>query len=175
MNAARAIVHAVTLTIGATMMVRVAVAQSDAGSKPPLEGWRIGCEMVAGTYAGYAGYFVGRAAGMRIGDALWGASNHDTQRNVLKQSLGFGVAGVATAGAVYGVGSIGGQRAKFGTTLVGTAAGFGVAVVASRLLWSPSRHSETQQDRWARRAAELVEVLLPAAGATIGFNSTRRR
>ena len=161
------------------MLVSVAscatlAAAQDPRARPPLESWRLAGEVVAGSYAGFAGYFIGRYVGSRIGDQWLPGASHETARNRVKQGLAYTAGAFATAGAVYGVGSLDGQRAEYWTTLAGTGAGFAVAVVVNKLLLPTPREGETAGGRFARRAGEVLEILFPSIGATIAFNSTRR-
>jgi hypothetical protein len=149
------------------------VAQEN--SKPPLEAWRVGGEVTAGMYAGYVGYFAGRFVGTQVGALVLPSNGREWPRTAIRQSFGYAVGGVATAGAVYGVGSIQNQTGDFGKTMAGTGIGFGAALVLHRVLWSPAKANESSGRRFARRTAEFAEVLLPAIGATIAFNSSRKR
>lgn len=143
--------------------------------KPPLEAWRLGGEVTAGMYAGYLAYFAGRFVGTHVASAVLTDNSGEWPRNAIRQTLGYTAGALATSGAVYGIGSIQKQTGEFGTTMLGTGIGFGTALVLQRILRSPSRADESGGRRFLRRAAEFAEVLLPAVGATIGFNSTRKR
>jgi hypothetical protein len=140
--------------------------------RPDLQPVRVTGEVVLGTYAGYIGYFAGRLVGENIGDVLRMPTNGT--RAALVATTGYVAGGFATAGTVYGIGSIDGQTGEFGSTLLGAGAGFVVGVAVNKLIFVPRRTAETTSERTVRRAAEFVQVLLPAIGATIGFNSTRR-
>ena len=150
------------------------VAAQELPARPPLEGWRLAGEVVAGSYAGFTGYFIGRYIGSRIGDQWFAGPTRESTRQHIKQGLGFTAGAFATAGAVYGIGSIDGQRAEYWTTLAGTGAGFLVAVGVNKLLLPTPREGESSGGRFARRTAEALEILFPSIGATIAFNSTRR-
>lgn len=140
--------------------------------RPQLSAGRVAGEIAAGTYAGIGGFIVGRFVGERVGD-LMGVMSDDTRRR-----LGFagGVVGggLATAGAVFAVGSIGDQTADFDATYLGTGVGFVAAWGLSRVLLGPSERPRQGMSTAARWATANVIALLPALGGTIGFNSTRR-
>ena len=142
--------------------------------KPPLEVWRVGGEVLGGTYAGYVGYFAGRFVGTQLADVFVRDPTAGAWVGI-RQTFGYTIGGFATAGAVYGIGSIQNQTGRFGTTLLGTGIGFGTALALNRVLWPPAKAGESTGRRFARKAAEATQVLLPAIGATIGFNSTRKR
>jgi hypothetical protein len=163
--------RAAAIVVAAAAIAAPLRAQS---SRPPLEAWRIGAEVMAGAYAGYAGYYLGRYVGTRVGERMFSSSTPDGVRIAVRQSLGYLAAGAATAGAVYGVGSIQNQTASFGATVLGTGAGFALAMGVNRLLWPPARAGESSGSKLTRSAAEVVQVLLPSLGASIGFNSTRK-
>ncbi len=124
----------------------LAIAQ-DTPERPPLEGWRLAGEIVAGSYAGFAGYFVGRFIGSRVGDQWFAGPAREPTRRRIKQGLGYTAGAFATAGAVYGVGSIDNQHAEYWTTLAGTGAGFVVAVTINRLLLPTARQGESSSSR----------------------------
>ena len=140
--------------------------------RPDLQPVRLAGEVVVGMYAGYIGYFAGRLVGENMGDVFRMPTNG--ARGRLVAATGYAAAGLATAGAVYGIGSIDGQTGEFGATLLGTGAGFVVGIAVNKLIFVPRRSTESTPERAVRRTVEFVEVLLPAIGATVGFNSTRR-
>ncbi|HKS05004.1 MAG TPA: hypothetical protein VJR92_01715 [Gemmatimonadaceae bacterium] len=142
--------------------------------KPALEVWRVGGEVVGGMYAGYVGYFAGRFVGTHVAD-VFVRDNNDAAWSVIRQTFGYTAGGFATAGAVYGIGSIQDQTGEFGTTVLGTGIGFVTALALNRVLLPPAKAGESGGRKFARKAAEATQVLLPAIGATIGFNSTRAR
>jgi hypothetical protein len=142
--------------------------------KPALQVWRVGGEVVGGMYAGYVGYFAGRFVGTHVAD-VFVRDNNDAAWTVIRQTFGYTAGGFATAGAVYGIGSIEDQTGEFGTTVLGTGIGFVSALALNRVLWPTAKAGESGGRRFARKAAEVTQVLLPAIGATIGFNSTRSR
>lgn len=163
----------VAVALCAMAFARSLAAQGDGAGrlgKPELQPLRVAGEVVAGGAAGYAGYFAGRFVGVSLADLLRIDSNGG--RTVVIDAFAYASAGFATAGAVYGVGSIDGQTGEFGAAMLGGGAGFALAVLTNQLL-RPRRTPESGGSRAARLAAEVIEVLLPSIGATIGFNSTR--
>lgn len=140
--------------------------------KPRLEALRVAGEVVIGGYAGIGGFVVGRYAAEGIA-GLAGARHETTVRN-----LGFlgGVigGGLATAGVVYGIGNIGDQTGDFDATYLGTGVGFVAALGIAKMFLGPEGRPREGMSTSARWTAANVVALLPAIGATIAFNSTRR-
>lgn len=141
-------------------------------ARPPLDAGRVTGELVAGTYVGIGGFLVGRFVGERMADLL-GAERDATIRGVGLTS-GIAVAGLATAGTVYGIGSIGDQTGDFSATYLGTGVGFVAGWALSRALLGPGERPGEGMSTAARWAAANVIALLPSIGATVGFNSSRR-
>lgn len=141
-------------------------------ARPPLAPGRIAGELVAGTYVGIGGFLVGRFAGERMADIL-GAEADATIRRVGVTS-GVLVAGLATAGTVYGIGNIDDQTGDFSATYLGTGVGFVAGWALSRALLGPEERPRQGMSTAARWAAANVIALLPSIGATVGFNSSRR-
>jgi hypothetical protein len=147
-------------------------AAEDPRPRPDLEPERVAGEVVLGATAGYLGYFAGRFVGVRVAELF--AIESSGRRSAVINGFGYAAAGASTAGAVYGIGSIDGQTGEFGTTLLGAGVGFTVAVLVNQFVFRPRETPESSGSRAVRLAAEVVEVMLPAIGATIAFNSTRR-
>jgi hypothetical protein len=141
-------------------------------ARPPLAAGRVAGELVAGTYVGIGGYFVGRFAGERMADIL-GAERDATIRTVGLTS-GVLVAGLATAGTVYGIGNIDNQTGEFSATYLGTGVGFVAGWALSRMMLGPQERPREGMSTAARWAVANVIALLPSIGATVGFNSSRR-
>jgi hypothetical protein len=141
-------------------------------ARPPLSAGRVAGELVAGTYVGIGGYFVGRFAGERMADIL-GAERDATIRTVGLTS-GVLVAGLATAGTVYGIGNIDNQTGEFSATYLGTGVGFVAGWALSRMMLGPQERPREGMSTAARWAVANVIALLPSIGATVGFNSSRR-
>jgi hypothetical protein len=140
--------------------------------KPRLSTLRVAGEVVIGGYAGIGGFVVGRFAAEGAASLL-GARNETTVRN-----LGFvgGVigGGLATAGVVYGIGNLGDETGDFDATYLGTGVGFVAALGIAKMFLGPEGRPREGMSTSARWAAANVVALLPAIGATIAFNSTRR-
>jgi hypothetical protein len=141
-------------------------------ARPQLNPGRVAGELVAGTYVGIGGFLVGRYAGERLAD-LSGAQSDATVRRV-GLTTGVAVAGLATAGTVYGIGNIGDQTGEFSATYLGTGVGFVAAWGLSRVLLGPAERPREGMSTGMRWAAANVIALLPSIGATVGFNSSRR-
>jgi hypothetical protein len=139
--------------------------------RPSLSAGRVTGELVVGAYAGIGGFFIGRYVGDRIGDGV-GVTSEAT-RDRLRIGTGVLLAGAATAGAVYGIGSIGDQTGDFATTAAGTGVGLVAALALSRLVMPPEGRPGGMSTgrRWA--TANVI-ALLPAIGAPIAFNNTRQ-
>lgn len=140
--------------------------------KPRLEPARVAGELVAGAYVGIGGYFLGRHLAHEIAGALGAESEATIRRAEFVGSAAGGI--LATAGAVYGIGSLGEQAGDFGETALGAAAGYLVAIGVARLVLGPDLRPEPNMGTGARWAIANVLALMPAIGGTIGFNSTRR-
>lgn len=147
-------------------------AEAQQLEKPRLEVWRVGAQTVVGGYAGIGGFVVGRFVAEGTGHLL-GADNETTIRNLgyLGGVIG---GGVATAGVVYGIGNMGDQTGDFDATALGTGVGFVAAVGIAKMVLGPSERPSQGMSTATRWAAANVIAMLPAIGATIGFNSTRR-
>lgn len=140
--------------------------------KPRLEPARVAGQVFVGGYSGIAGFVIGRFVAEGVSEAV-GIENESAMRRI---GFAGGVigGGLATAGVVYGIGSIGDQTGDFDATYLGTGVGFVAALGIARLMLGPDgrpREGTSTSKRWA--TANIV-ALLPAIGASIGFNSTRR-
>jgi hypothetical protein len=141
-------------------------------ARPSLSAGRITGELFVGAYAGIGGFFIGRYVGDRVGDGF-GVTSEAT-RDRLRIGTGVLLAGAATAGAVYGIGSIGDQTGDFATTAAGTGVGLVAALALSRLVMPPEGRPQGGMSTGRRWATANVIALLPAVGATIAFNNTRQ-
>ncbi len=157
-------------------LAALALAASAAGAqrepKPRIDAGRIAGEAVAGAYAGIGGFLIGREIG-NIASDLAGVESEVTRRNV-GYTTGFAVSTLATTGVVFGIGSIGDQTGDFDATLLGTGVGFIAGAGLARILFGPSGQPDPGMSTRMRWATINALALLPAIGATIGFNSTRR-
>ena len=154
------------------LLVATASSLEAQRARPPLNAGRVAGELAVGTYAGIGGFLVGRFVGERMADLL-GAERDATMRAVGITS-GVAVAGLATAGSVYGIGTIGDQTGDFSATYLGTGVGFAAGWALSRALLGPSERPREGMSTAARWATANVIALLPSIGATVGFNSSRR-
>lgn len=161
--------QAALLALAATLLATPLEAQR---ARPPLSAGRVTGELVAGTYVGIASYLIGRYAGERIAD-LAGAERDATIRRAGIAS-GVLIAGLATAGTVYGIGNVDGQTGEFDATYLGTGVGFVAGWALSRAILGPEERPKQGMSTAARWATANVIALLPSIGATIGFNSSRR-
>jgi hypothetical protein len=149
-----------------------ALATTDAGATPPVEPARVAGEVLAGAYAGIAGYFVGSWTGSALGRLLPTAS--DGTRHQIAFGAGIVGATLATAASVSVVGNIGDQTGSYPAALAGTVGGVAAGLLLNQLLYGharlPSEHGSSRV-RWIEAS---LEALLPSVGATIAFTSTRR-
>lgn len=167
--------RAVAATLPFATLVALAltapVAQAQRAEKPRLDAGRVAIEAVGGSYAGIGGFLVGRAAGEQVGELLGVRS--DVTRRRIGYTTGALVGTFATSGFVYAVGSVGDTAGDFDQTLLGAGAGLVAGYALSKLIFADGAPSPGMNTA-ARWAAINVIALLPAIGATIGFNSTRR-
>lgn len=155
------------------LLLALAARAADAQQqRPSLNAGRVTGEILAGTYTGIGGYFVGNWMGHRVSD-VFGVDSEDTRRRVALVS-GVTVAGLVTAGTVYGIGNIGDQTGDFAATYLGTGAGFVVAWGLSRALLGPEQRPREGRGTAGRWLVANVIASLPAIGGTVGFNSSRR-
>lgn len=147
-------------------------AQAQRQEKPRIDAGRIAGEAIGGAYAGIGGFLIGRELG-NIASDVAGVESEVTRRNV-GYATGFAVSTLATTGVVYGIGSIGDQTGDFNATLLGTGVGFIAGAGIARLVLGPGVRPDPGMSTRARWATINALALLPAIGATIGFNSTRR-
>lgn len=156
----------------ATLLATAAAPLAAQRARPPLNAGRVTGELVAGTYVGIGGFLVGRFAGERMADLL--GAERDATINAVGLTSGVVVAGLATAGSVYGIGSIGDQTGDFGATYLGTGVGFAAGWALARVLLGPQERPREGMSTAMRWATANVIALLPSIGATVGFNSSRR-
>ena len=162
-----------SLLVGSVVLL---IGAADLGAqqidKPRIQPARVAAQVVVGGYSGIAGFVIGRFAAEGITGAV-GIENETAMRRI-----GFvgGVigGGLATAGVVYGIGHMGDQAGDFDATYLGTGVGFVAAVGIARMMLGPGGRPREGMSTSARWATANIVALLPAIGATIGFNSTRR-
>jgi hypothetical protein len=140
--------------------------------KPRLDAGRVAGEVVVGTYAGIGGFLVGRTVAVRLAEGL-GAVEEPTLRR-LGWAGGILGGGLATAGVVYGIGGLGETAGDFDATWLGSGVGFVLSASVARFLFGADGTPPEGMPPAARWATINALALLPAIGATIGFNSTRR-
>jgi hypothetical protein len=141
-------------------------------ARPALSAGRVLGETLGGAYAGIGGFVIGRYLGERTGDII-GVQSDDT-RSRIGFASGVLLGGLATAGTVYGIGNIGDQTGEFDATYLGTGIGFVAALGLARLTLGPAERPREGISTAGRWAMANVVALLPALGATIAFNSSRR-
>lgn len=156
----------------ALLCTGVSTARAQQQERPRLEPLRVAGETVIGGYAGIAGFVVGRFVFERA--AGLGGVDHEGTLRKLGYFGGIVGGGLATAGTVYAIGSIGDQTGDFDATYLGTGIGFVAALGVAKMVLGPEGRPREGLSTAKRWAAANVIALLPAIGATIGFNSTLR-
>lgn len=140
--------------------------------KPRLDAVRVGGEALGGAYAGIGGFVIGRYVGTEIADLV--GVEHDVTRRRAGYAAGMVTGAFATAGAVYLIGSMGNETGDFNATLLGTGVGYVAAVGIAQMFLDPDGRPRSGMSTKMKWTAINIVALLPAIGATIGFNSTRR-
>ncbi|MHB8839828.1 MAG: hypothetical protein ACYC7F_12860 [Gemmatimonadaceae bacterium] len=142
-----------------------------AEGKPAIRYERVAGEIVAGTYAGVVGYFVGRGIGT-IATTMLKAEN-DRLRERVVNGIGIGSAAFAIGGTVFAIGNMGAETGSFHTTMLGVSAGVVASLAMSHLVFNgrmPSNESSSRA-KWLMAA---LDASLPAIGGTIAFNTSRK-
>ncbi len=171
MSAARVGALACALVL-VTASLAAQAAPVASSNRPALEPLRVGGEVFVGTYAGLGGFLIGRYLGGSLADLMPDAA--ESTRDEIAHWTGLAAGGAATAGGVYAIGAIGNQTGSYPLALLGAGAGYLTALAVTRLIDRPSGPAVTPQKSRARWLQATVESLLPAIGATIAFNSSRR-
>lgn len=173
-TAARTTMHTTmrTALVAAALVAGARAAGAQALEKPRLEPVRVAGQVVVGGYSGIGGFVIGRFVAERIA----GAANIENEAAMRRLGFVGGVigGGLATAGVVYGIGNIGDQTGDFDATYLGTGVGFVAALGIAKMVLGPEGRPREGMSTSARWATANIIALLPAIGATIGFNSTRR-
>jgi hypothetical protein len=136
----------------ATFSARAVEAQ-----KRPVSKGRIAGEIAAGTVGAPLGFAIGYTIGS--GFRPHGSSNTGV-------AVGFAGALVGPALGVNWVGNGGPSHGNFGATMGGTALGYGATVLVFPIVRKLPGPLKT--------IATVATVFLPAVGATIAYNSTRK-
>ncbi|MBA4070664.1 MAG: hypothetical protein C0497_02350 [Gemmatimonas sp.] len=138
---------------------------------PVLRPERVAAEVVGGTYAGVAGYFVGRGIGT-IATSMMSAEQ-ESARDRIVDGVGWVGAAFAIGGTVYAIGDMGSETGSFRSTMGGVAAGAATSLVLSRLVFRgriPTDRASATRKWWVA----TLECSLPAIGGTIAFNASRK-
>ncbi len=153
-------------------VARATAVEAQHQPKPRLEPARVAGQVVVGAYAGIGGFIVGRYVGEELVQRA-GSEHEPTIRRVGFAAGTIG-GGLATAGVVYGIGSLGDQTGDFDATALGAGVGFAASMALARLLLGPELNPPSGMRTTARWATANLIALLPAIGASVGFNATRR-
>lgn len=154
---------------------QVPIQKDETGSpsegKPAIRYERVAGEVVAGTYAGVMGYFVGRGVGTIATSMM--ASEHDRLRESLVNGIGIGSAAFAIGGTVFAIGNIGAESGSFRNTMAGVSVGVAASLLMSKVMFKGRMpvDEETSHRRWLMAA---LDASLPAIGGTIAFNASRK-
>jgi len=167
---ARLVPVALLALIATAFTARPAGAQQE--PTPRLDGARVAGEVLGGAYAGIGGFFLGRYVGTGVADLV--GVEHEVTRRRIGVATGFVGGGLATAGVVYAIGSMGDQAGDFNATALGTGVGFAAALAIGQMVFEPGGPPAGRRSTAMRWATINMLALLPAIGGTIGFNSTRR-
>lgn len=138
---------------------------------PALHPERVAGEVVAGTYAGVFGYFIGRGIGTIATTMM--RSDNDRLREFIVNDVGIASAAFAIGGTVYAIGTMGAETGDFPTTMVGVSAGVAASLIMSRLVFKGRMPVDESSSRRKWLMATL-DSSLPAIGATIAFNASRK-
>ena len=171
MRRARASLLAVA-ALALALLAGASTLEAQQIAKPRIEPVRVAGQVILGGYSGIAGFVIGRF----VAEGVTGAVGLENETAIRRFGFVGGVigGGLATAGVVYGIGNVGDQTGDFDATYLGTGVGFVAALGIARMVLGPEgrpREGMSTSKRWA--TANII-ALLPAIGATIGFNSTRR-
>lgn len=142
-----------------------------AEGKPEQRPERLAGEVVAGTYAGVAGYFVGRGVGTIA--TMMMSSEQERTRDAIVSAVGWTGAAFAIGGTVYAIGNIGAETGSFPSTMGGVAVGAAASLALSRLVFRgriPADKGSAMRKWWVA----TLECSLPAIGGTLAFNASRR-
>jgi hypothetical protein len=142
-----------------------------AEGKPALRPERVAAEVVGGTYAGVAGYFVGRSIGT-IATSMMSAER-ERARDRIVDVVGWVGAAFAIGGTVYAIGDMGSETGSFRETMGGVAAGAATSLVLSKIVFRgrmPKEQGSATRKWWVA----TLECSLPAIGGTIAFNASRK-
>lgn len=142
-----------------------------AEGKPKLRPERVAAEVVGGTYAGVAGYFVGRGIGT-IATSMMSAEQERTRDRIVG-GVGWVGAAFAIGGTVYAIGDIGAETGSFRSTMGGVAVGAATSLALSRVVFRGrmGRNAVSGTRKWW---LATLECSLPAIGGTIAFNASRK-
>jgi hypothetical protein len=138
---------------------------------PAIRYERVAGEVVAGTYAGVLGYFIGRGVGSVATTMM--SADRDRLREQIVNGVGIGSAAFAIGGTVYAIGNMGAEAGSFPTTMAGVSVGVAASLVMSKILFKGRMpaHESTSRGKWLMAA---LDASLPAIGGTIAFNNSRR-
>jgi len=146
------LVAAVMFALVISLPARAVEAQ-----KRPVSNGRIAGEIAAGTVGAPLGFAIGYTIGS--GFRPHGSSNTGV-------AVGFAGALVGPALGVNWVGNGGPSHGNFGATMGGTALGYGATILVFPIVRKLPGPLKT--------IATVATVFLPAIGATIAYNSTRK-
>ncbi len=163
--------RALLLLVLVTGVASAQVAAPLQEGKPDLRPERVAAQAVGGTYAGVAGYFVGRSIGT-IATSMMGAER-ERSRDRIVDVVGWVGAAFAIGGTVYAIGDMGSETGSFRETMGGVAAGAATSLVLSRIVFR-GRMPKAQGSATRKWWVATLECSLPAIGGTIAFNASRK-
>jgi hypothetical protein len=143
-------------SIMAVLAAALFTSTAEAQKRPVSKG-RIAGEIAAGALGAPIGFAIGYTIG--TGFRPHGSSNSGV-------AVGFAGALLGPAAAVNWVGNGGPSHGNFGATIGGTAVGYGASILAFPLARKLPGKLKT--------IATIATFFLPAIGATVAYNSTRK-
>lgn len=140
--------------------------------RPNLRPERVALEVVGGTYAGLAGYFVGRGVGSVA--TMMMSSEQDRARDGIVHATGMIGGAFAVGGTVFAIGDMGSESGSFRATMLGVSIGAVASELLSRAVFHHGHSPANMNSGKHKWLMATLESSLPAIGGTIAFNSSRR-
>lgn len=140
--------------------------------RPDLRPERVALEVVGGTYAGLAGYLVGRGVGSVA--TMMMSAEQDRARDGIVHATGMIGGAFAVGGTVFAIGDMGSESGSFRTTMLGVGIGVAASELLSRAVFHRGHSPADMKSGKHKWLMATLECSLPAIGGTIAFNSSRR-
>jgi hypothetical protein len=140
--------------------------------RPDMRPERVALEVVAGTYAGLAGYFVGRSVGTVA--TMMMSVEQDRTRDRIVHATGIVGGAFAIGGTVFAIGDMGSETGSFRATMLGVGIGAVASELLSRAVFHQDHFPADHGSATRKWLMATLESSLPAIGGTIAFNSSRK-